>query len=105
MKVFSYTYHFSDFASCVISHTNKFNITISKLFASTNMNTLYDSTCDFLRVALPEHITAFSVVYHVMDEEPWILKENLRQIFHQAITAVVPSCKPGSKASRITSKG
>ena len=71
------------------------------------MNTLllYDSTCDFLRVALPETYNSISVVYHAMDEEPWILKENLRQIFHQAITAVVPSCKPGSKASRITSKG
>jgi len=55
------------------------------------MNALYDSTCEFLRIALPEHITAFSVVYHAMNEEPWIAKENLRQIFHQAILAVMPS--------------
>ncbi|CAG8595614.1 12936_t:CDS:2 [Ambispora gerdemannii] len=61
------------------------------------MDALYDSTCDFLRVALPEHITAFSVVYHAMNEEPWIAKETLRQIFHQAITAVMPSYKAGSE--------
>ncbi|CAG8635826.1 8552_t:CDS:2, partial [Paraglomus occultum] len=58
------------------------------------MNALYDSTCDFLRVALPEHITAFSVVYHAMNE---LQKESLRQIFHQAITAVMPSYKAGSE--------
>ncbi len=55
------------------------------------MTALYDFICNFLHIALPEHITAFSVIYQVMNEEPWIVKENLRQIFHQAITSVIPS--------------
>ncbi|CAH1769155.1 12349_t:CDS:2, partial [Entrophospora sp. SA101] len=61
------------------------------------MNALYDSTFEFLRIALPELITAFSVVYHAMNEEPWITKENLRQIFHQAILAVMPSYEASSE--------
>ncbi|CAJ0766218.1 5238_t:CDS:2 [Entrophospora sp. SA101] len=32
-----------------------------------------------------------------MNEEPWILKDNLRQIFHQAISAIMPSYTPGSE--------
>ncbi|CAJ0845007.1 13516_t:CDS:2 [Entrophospora sp. SA101] len=61
------------------------------------MSTLYVSICNFLRIALPEHITAFSVIYQAMNEEPWILKDNLRQIFHQAISAIMPSYTPGSE--------
>ncbi|CAG8771268.1 16797_t:CDS:2, partial [Racocetra persica] len=32
-----------------------------------------------------------------MDEEPSIAKDDLRQIFHQAITAVMPSYTPNSE--------
>ena len=58
------------------------------------MTALYDFICNFLRIALPEHITAFSVIYQ---KEPWIVKENLRQIFHQAITSVIPSYASNSE--------
>ncbi|CAB4381587.1 unnamed protein product [Rhizophagus irregularis] len=61
------------------------------------MSALYDFICNFLRIALPEHITAFSVIYQAMNEEPWIVKENLRQIFHQAITSVMPSYASNSE--------
>ncbi|POG67953.1 hypothetical protein GLOIN_2v1800021 [Rhizophagus irregularis DAOM 181602=DAOM 197198] len=61
------------------------------------MTALYDFICNFLRIALPEHITAFSVIYQAMNEEPWIVKENLRQIFHQAITSVIPSYASNSE--------
>ena len=61
------------------------------------MSTLYDSICNFLHIASPEHITAFSVIYRAMNEEPWILKDDIRQIFHQAISAIMPSYTPGSE--------
>ena len=61
------------------------------------MTALYDFICNFLRIALPEHITAFSVIYQTMNEEPWIVKENLKQIFHQAITSVIPSYASNSE--------
>ncbi|CAG8756059.1 2565_t:CDS:2, partial [Racocetra persica] len=51
----------------------------------------------FLQLVLPEHITTFSVVYHAMNEEHWIEKENLKQILHKAILIVITSCLPGSK--------
>ncbi|RGB22743.1 hypothetical protein C1646_775619 [Rhizophagus diaphanus] len=61
------------------------------------MFALYDFICNFLRIVLPEHITAFSVIYQAMNEEPWIVKKNLRQIFHQAITSVMPSYASNSE--------
>ena len=61
------------------------------------MTALYDFICNFLRIALPEYITAFSVIYQAMNEVPWIVKENLRQIFHQAITFVILSYASNSE--------
>ncbi|CAG8643741.1 2985_t:CDS:2 [Ambispora gerdemannii] len=64
------------------------------------MSTLYDTICNFLRIASPEHITTFLVVYQVMNEEAWIAKETLRQLLHQSISAVLPSYTPDSDKHR-----
>ncbi|CAG8648319.1 3505_t:CDS:1, partial [Paraglomus occultum] len=64
------------------------------------MSTVYDTICNFLCIASPEHITAFSVVFHVMNEEAWIAKETLRQLLHQSISAVLPLYAPDSDKHR-----
>ncbi|CAG8598209.1 2260_t:CDS:2 [Paraglomus occultum] len=41
---------------------------------------------DFLITSPLEHITAFSVVYQAMEEDPWIERNNLRNIVNNAIS-------------------
>ena len=41
---------------------------------------------NFLITSPLEHITAFSVVYQAMEEDPWIEKDNLRSIVNDAIS-------------------
>ncbi|CAG8684913.1 12488_t:CDS:1, partial [Ambispora gerdemannii] len=64
------------------------------------MSTLYDTICNFLRIASPEHITTFSVIFQVMNEEAWIAKETLRQLLHQSISVVLPSYASNSDKYR-----
>ncbi|CAJ0750449.1 22047_t:CDS:1, partial [Entrophospora sp. SA101] len=35
------------------------------------------------------HITAFSVIYQVMEEDPWIQQEILRNIVNNAVTLAI----------------
>ena len=47
---------------------------------------LYSKIYNFLVTAKQEHITATSVIYQGIEKDPWILKEELKGVVHQAIS-------------------
>ena len=61
------------------------------------MSTLLEYVCDFFRIALPEHITAFSVVYYAMNEDPRISKDHLRELIKIAVSSSVSSFSEDSE--------
>ena len=48
---------------------------------------LYQKVYDFLANSPLEYITASSVIFQVIEEEPWITKEESRSIVNNAINA------------------
>ena len=48
---------------------------------------LYQKVYGFLANSPLEHVTASSVIFQVIEEEPWITKEELRSIVNNAINA------------------
>ncbi len=50
-------------------------------------NNLYTKIYNFLVNAPQEHITAVSVIYQGIEEEPWITKTELRDVVTRAITS------------------
>ncbi|CAG8658305.1 1860_t:CDS:2 [Racocetra fulgida] len=49
-------------------------------------STLYKTFYNFLLESPPAHITAFSVIYQVVEDDTWNSKDDLRQAVHQAVT-------------------
>ncbi|CAJ0752783.1 5475_t:CDS:1, partial [Entrophospora sp. SA101] len=52
-------------------------------------NDLSEKIFNFLTTSPLEHITAFSVIYQVMEEDPWIQQEILRNIVNNAVTLAI----------------
>jgi hypothetical protein len=48
---------------------------------------LYQTIYNFFTTSPIEHITTFSVIYQVMEDEPLIQQDTLREIVNQAIDA------------------
>ena len=48
---------------------------------------IYTKIYNFLVSANHEQITAFSVIYQAIDENPWILKNDLRDVVHKAVSS------------------
>ena len=53
---------------------------------------IYSKIYNFLLYAKQEHITAISVIYKGMEEDPWILRDDLRRVIERAIEFVSSSC-------------
>jgi hypothetical protein len=51
----------------------------------TMSSELYSKIYNFLVTANQEHITATSVIYQGIEEDPWILQNDLRRVVDQAI--------------------
>ena len=58
---------------------------------------LYSKIYNFLVTAKQEHITATSVIYQGIEEDPWIPKEELRGVVHQAISSAMNLYTQGSE--------
>jgi hypothetical protein len=58
---------------------------------------LYSKIYKFLVNAKQEHITATSVIYKGIEEDPWIQKEELRGVVHQAISSAMNLYPQGSE--------
>ena len=58
---------------------------------------LYSKIYNFLVTAKQEHITATSVIYQEIEEDPWISKEELRGVVHQAILSAMNLYTQGSE--------
>jgi hypothetical protein len=50
---------------------------------------LFDKVYKFLGTSPLGYITAFSVVYQVIEDEPWVEQEELRRIVNNAINMAV----------------
>ena len=48
---------------------------------------IYEKVYNFLTASPMEHITAVSVIYQVIEDEPWISKEESRTIVQNAINS------------------
>ncbi|CAG8767865.1 1927_t:CDS:1, partial [Acaulospora colombiana] len=48
---------------------------------------------NFLINAAEEHITASSVIYQVIEEDPWIPQNELKSIVYQAVTLTKNLCE------------
>ena len=68
----------------------------------TNMSPVYDTICNFLRIAAAQHITAFAVVYQAMVEEPSISKTTLQEHVEKAVAECLPFCKDSDKYKKLT---
>jgi hypothetical protein len=49
---------------------------------------LYENIYNFLLDSPSEHITAFSVIFQLIEDDAWYPKDKLREIIHQAIIVV-----------------
>ena len=58
---------------------------------------IYSKIYNFLVTAKQEHITATSVIYQGIEEDPWIQKEELRGVVHQAISSAMNIYSQGSE--------
>jgi hypothetical protein len=51
-------------------------------------STLYENVYNFLLDSPSDHITAFSVIFQLIDDDTWYPKDELREIIHQVIIVV-----------------
>ena len=58
---------------------------------------LYLKIYNFLVTAKQEHINATSIIYQGIKEDPWIPKEELRGVVHQAISSAMNFYTQGSE--------
>jgi len=75
-------YEIFRYLSLSIFDTNKTNI----IFHVNMSNSLASKIYNFLTTSPMEHITAFSVVYQAMEDNPWIEQDVLRSIVNGAIS-------------------
>ena len=59
-------------------------------------NNLYTKIYNFLVNAPQEHITAGSVIYQGIEENPWISRNELRSIVNRAVTSAKNLYEEGS---------
>ena len=59
-------------------------------------NNLYTKIYNFLVNAPQEHITAGSVIYQAIEENPWISRNELRSIVNRAVTSAKNLYEEGS---------
>ena len=59
-------------------------------------NNLYTKIYNFLVNAPQEHITAGSVIYQGIEENPWILRNELKSIVDRAVTSAKNLYEEGS---------
>ncbi len=59
-------------------------------------NSLYTKIYNFLVNAPQEHITAGSVIYQGIEENPWILRNELKSIVDRAVTSAKNLYEEGS---------
>ncbi|CAG8522656.1 10928_t:CDS:2 [Ambispora gerdemannii] len=57
-------------------------------FVIMSSSTLYENIYNFLLDSPSDHITAFSVIFQLIDDDTWYSKDKLREIIHQAIIVV-----------------
>jgi hypothetical protein len=50
---------------------------------------LFDKVYKFLTTSQLRYITAFSVIYQVIEDEPWVEQEELRRIVNDVMISVV----------------
>ena len=48
-------------------------------------STLYENIYNFLLDSSSDHITAFSIIFQLIEDDTWYLKDKLREIIHQVI--------------------
>ena len=53
-----------------------------------SFSALYENIYNFLLDSPSDHITAFSVIFQLIEDDAWYSKDKLREIIHQAIIAV-----------------
>jgi hypothetical protein len=57
---------------------------------------LYTKIYNFLTTSKKEHITAISVIYLALDEDPWIPRDALRDLVNNAILLATNLCPEDS---------
>ena len=60
-------------------------------------STLYENIYNFLLDLLSDHITTFSVIFQLIEDDTWYSKDKLREIIHQAIIVVKKNYDQTSK--------
>ncbi len=50
---------------------------------------LYSKIYNFLVTAKQKYITVTLIIYQGIEKDPWILKEELRRVIHQAISSAI----------------
>ena len=57
-------------------------------FVIMSSSALYENIYNFLLNSPSDHITAFSVIFQLIEDDTWYPKDKLREIIHQAIIVV-----------------
>src|SRR6185437_120798 len=57
-------------------------------FVIMSFSALYENIYNFLLDSPSDHITAFSVIFQLIEDDMWYPKDKLREIIHQAIIVV-----------------
>ena len=57
----------------------------------------FEKVYNFLTTSPLRYITAFSVIYQIMEDEPWIDQETLRGMVNDAVSTTISDAYPRDK--------